>query len=396
MRGISEKIRLLEESQTLLLTQRARALQEAGADVVSLTAGEPDFATPVHIKEAAVRAIDADFTHYTANQGTAELIAAVIDKFAEDNGLRFTPPQVLVSTGAKQSIFNALSAMLNPGDEVLIPSPYWVSYPAIVALADGVPVVVPFPAGAFRPDAGALRRALTPRTRAIILNTPCNPTGVVFTRTEAEEIAAVVREADLTVISDEIYEKMVFDGKKHVSIGALDGMQDRVVTVNGVSKAYAMTGWRIGYMGGPEDIIRGAAKVQGQVTNNANSIAQKATVAALRGPQGPIEAMRGEFQRRRDYVARRLAGASVKDIPPAEGAMFFFPGVGHLFGKKARGKPVRNASDVVEHLLEHHHVAIVPGDAFGSPAHVRISFAASMEDLEKGIDRFIRGIQEIQ
>jgi len=395
MRHLSAKIRNLDESQTLLLTQRARLMQEAGTDVVSLTAGEPDFATPPHIKEAAQRAIEADFTHYTANQGTAELIAAVVDKFSADNDLHFAPPQILVSTGAKQSIFNALSAILNPGDEVLIGAPYWVSYPAIVRLADGVPVPVPFDAG-FRPDMRALRRAVSPKTRALILNTPCNPTGIVFTRSEVEEIAAIVRETDLTVISDEIYEKMVFDARKHVSIGAIKGIRDQVVTVNGVSKAYAMTGWRIGYMGGPEEIIRGAAKVQGQVTNNANSIAQKATVAALRGPQGPIESMRAEFERRRDYVGGRLAQEGPPGVVNPEGAMFFFLGVEHLYGRKARGKVIRNASDIVEHLLEHHHVALVPGEAFGAPGHVRMSFAASMADLEKGVDRYIRGIREIQ
>ena len=395
MRHLSAKIRNLDESQTLLLTQRARLMQEAGADVVSLTAGEPDFATPAHIKEAAQRAIEADFTHYTANQGTAELISAVIDKFSADNDLHYSPGQILVSTGAKQSIFNALSAILNPGDEVLIGAPYWVSYPAIVRLADGVPVPVPFD-GDFRPDARRLRRAIGPKTRALILNTPCNPTGIVFTPSEVEEIAAIVKETDLTVISDEIYEKMVFDGRKHVSIGSVKGIRDQVVTVNGVSKAYAMTGWRIGYMGGPEEIIRAAAKVQGQVTNNANSIAQKATVAALRGPQGPIESMRAEFERRRDYIAGRLAQAGSPGVLTPQGAMFFFIGVERFYGRKARGNVIRNSSDMVEHLLEHHHVALVPGDAFGAPGHVRMSFAASMADLEKGIDRFLRGIQEIQ
>jgi aspartate aminotransferase len=397
MRPLSVKVGNLEESQTLLLTQKARLLQEAGVDVVSLTAGEPDFATPPHIKEAALRAIEADFTHYTANQGTAELIGAVIDKFSADNGLHFTPSQVLVSTGAKQSLFNALCAILNPGDEVLIPAPYWVSYPAIVRLADGVPVIVSFSAASgFRPDIGLLRGAIGPRTRVLLLNTPCNPTGVVFTRDEIEAIAAIVKEANLTVIADEIYEKMVFDGRDHVSIGAVNGIRDQVVTVNGVSKAYAMTGWRIGYMGGPEEIIRAAGKVQGQVTNNANSIAQKATVAALRGPQGPIDAMRDEFQRRRDYVGRRFASAGWTGVLIPEGAMFFFLDVKRFLGNTARGAALAGSADVAAYLLEHHHVALVPGDAFGAPSHVRLSFAASMADLEKGVDRLLRGLQEIQ
>jgi aspartate aminotransferase len=397
MRHLSAKIRNLDESQTLLLTQRARLLKEAGVDIVSLTAGEPDFATPAHIKEAAIRAIEADFTHYTPNQGTAELIEAVIDKFSSDNDLHFSPSQVLVSTGAKQSIYNALAAILNPGDEVVIPSPHWVSYPAIVRLADGVPVTVPFPAASgFRPDSRLLRRAIGPKTRVLILNTPCNPTGTVFTRSEVEEIAAIVKETNITVICDEIYEKMTFDGRKHVSIGSVRGIRDQVVTVNGVSKAYAMTGWRIGYMGGPEEIIRAAGKVQGQVTNNANSIAQKATVAALRGPQGPIELMRNEFQARRDYIMSRLLPGAGPGLRAPEGAMFILLGVGRYLGKTARGTLIRDAAGLVEFLLEHHHLALVPGDAFGAPDHVRISFAASMTDLGKGMDRLLRGLQEIQ
>ena len=397
MRHLSAKIRNLDESQTLLLTQRARLLKEAGVDIVSLTAGEPDFATPAHIKEAALRAIESDFTHYTPNQGTAELIGAIIDKFSSDNDLHFSPSQVLVSTGAKQSIYNALAAILNPGDEVVIPSPYWVSYPAIVRLADGVPVTVPFPAGpGFRPDPRLLRRAIGPKTRVLMLNTPCNPTGTVFTRSEVEEIAGVVRETNITVISDEIYEKMIFDGREHVSIGSIRGIRDQVVTVNGVSKAYAMTGWRIGYMGGPEEIIRAAAKVQGQVTNNANSIAQKATVAALRGPQGPIETMRNEFQARRDYIMARLLPESGPGLRAPEGAMFVLLGVGRFFGKRGRGALIRDAVGLVEYLLEHHHLALVPGDAFGAPDHVRISFAASMTDLARGMDRLLRGLKEIE
>jgi len=392
--GLSAKVRDLEESATLRLTQRARALREAGTDVVALTAGEPDFPTPGHIKEAARRALDQDFTHYTANQGTPELIAAVIEKFRADNALHYSPGEILVSTGAKQSLFNALSAMLNPGDEVIIPAPYWVSYPAIVHLAGGVPVIVP--AGAsFRPDAAAIRRSISPRTRALIINTPCNPTGTVYTRRETEEIAEVARGAGITVVSDEIYEKMIFDGRAHTSIGALPGMLPHVVTVNGVSKSYAMTGWRIGFMGGPEEIIAGAARVQGQVTNNANSIAQKATVAALRGPREPIDAMRAEFQRRRDFVADRFAGRGCPVGTP-EGAMFFLIDCARWKGMSARGRVCATAADIVEHLLEHHHVALVPGDAFGAPHHMRMSFAASMAELDRGVERILRGLEEME
>ncbi|MEW6509333.1 MAG: pyridoxal phosphate-dependent aminotransferase [Bacteroidota bacterium] len=395
MRALSRKILDLEESQTLAFTQRARAMKESGIDIVSLTAGEPDFPTPRHIKEAAIKAIEADFTHYTANQGTPELIDAIIDKFSSDNDLHFSPSQILVSSGAKQSIFNALRAILNPGDEVVVPAPYWVSYPPMVRLADGVPVIVPPADSGFRPDARAIRRAIGPKTRALILNSPCNPTGVVFTRSELEEIAAVVKEAGITVISDEIYEKVVFDGRKHFSIGSLKSISNQVVTVNGVSKAYAMTGWRIGYMGGPEEIIRAAAKVQGQVTNHANAIAQKATVAALRGPQRPIDEMTGEFQRRRDRVVERLGELPRTRIRPPEGAMFLFFTVAPYLGKSVSSGMIRNPADLVVHLLERHRVALVPGDPFGSPDCVRLSFACSMADLEKGLDRVVAGFREL-
>jgi len=392
--SLSAKVLDLEESATLRLTQRARTMREAGIDIVALTAGEPDFATPAHVKEAARRAIDGDFTHYTANQGTPELIAAVIEKFRSENGLHYAPAEVLVSTGAKQSLFNALTAMLNPGDEVVIPAPYWVSYPAIVRLAGGVPVIVP-PSDGFRLDAGGIRTALTQRTRALIINTPCNPTGTVCTEGELGAIASLALEAGITVVSDEIYETMVFDGRVHASIGALPGMLPHVVTVNGVSKSYAMTGWRIGFMGGPEPVIALAARVQGQVTNNANSIAQKATVAALQGPRAPIEAMRDEFQRRRDFVARRFASGGVPQ-PAPEGAMFFLIDCARWIGRSARGRALSTAADIVEHLLEHHHVALVPGEAFGAPHHMRMSVAAPMEELDRGVERILRGLGELE
>lgn len=397
MHPLSRKILEIEESQTLAFSQKARLLQEAGRDVVSLTAGEPDFPTPRHIKEAAIRAIEADFSHYTANQGTPDLIEAVRDKFSADNGLHFSPSQIIASSGAKQSIYNALRALLNPGDEVVIPVPYWVSYPAMVRLADGHPVFAsPRPGGGFRPDPRAIRNAVGPKTRVLILNTPCNPTGVVMTPAELEEIAAIVRETGIAVISDEIYEKVVFDGRRHMSIGAIKSIAGQVVTVNGVSKAYAMTGWRLGYMGGPEEVIRAAAKVQGQVTNHPNAIAQKATIAALRGPQGPIEEMTEEFRRRRDYVAGRLAVLQRLRVRPPDGAMFFFFNVEGYFGSASPAGPIRNALDCVMHLLERHHVALVPGDGFGDPRCVRLSFACSMRELEKGLDRVVAGLKELE
>lgn len=392
---LSRRIQDLEESQTIALTQKVRAMKLAGTDVVGFTAGEPDFPTPRHIKEAAILAIEADESHYTANEGTAELRAAVVDKFAGDNGLHFSPPQVMVSAGAKQSIYNALCAILNPGDEVVIPAPFWVSYPAMVQLAGGVPVIARLRMeGGFRPDARTIRQAIGPKTRVLILNTPGNPTGAVFTLSETEELAALVHDTGILVISDEIYEKVVFDGRKHFSIGSIKNIRDQVVTVNGMSKAYAMTGWRIGYMGGPEPLIRAAAKVQGQVTNNANSIAQKAAVAALRGPQEPIAEMTAVFERRRNYVMERIAAVPDVEVSRPDGAMFLFLSVEKYFGRSAAGRVVRSCTDVVEHLIERHHVALVPGDAFGDPRCVRLSFACGMEEIERGMDRLVRGFAE--
>jgi aspartate aminotransferase len=394
---VSRRIEELGESQTLFFAQQARQLKEAGVDVVSLTAGEPDFPTPRHIKDAAIEALRTDFTHYTANQGMPELLDAIGEKFSLDNGLRFTREQILVSCGAKQSIFNALCAILNPGDEVIIPAPYWVSYPSIVRLAGGIPVVVPLAeAGGYRIDPLLLRKAVTPRTRVLLLNSPGNPTGVALTREEAAGIARVVQESGILAVSDEIYEKVIFDRRIHVSIGSLEGMEDRVVTVNGVSKAYAMTGWRIGYMGGPMDIVHAAAKVQGQTTNNANSIAQKATIAALRGPQEPIQEMTAEFERRRDVVVHRLSGIPSITFTPPEGAMYVLINASGVMGRTGPEGPIANPAALAHYLLHRHHVALIPGDAFGAPTSLRLSFACSRADLEKGLARLARGLEELK
>jgi aspartate aminotransferase len=392
MRPLSQKVREIANSQTLAFTMKAGQLKEKGIDVVSLTAGEPDFPTPPLIKEAAVRAIAADFTHYTPNQGTRELIQAIITKFDADNDLRFSPEQILVSSGAKHSVFNALEAICDPGDEILLFSPYWVSYPEMIRLADGVPVIVPTSIEeGFRPDANRLEGAVTSRSKAIILNSPVNPTGVVYSQKELEDIAAVAQRHGLYIISDEIYEKVTFDRCKHLSIGALRKVRDQVVTVNGMSKAYAMTGWRLGYMGGPALVIEAAAKVQSQVTSNANSIAQKAAYAALCSPIPELERMRREFERRRDGGLEMLSAiAGVKVLPP-QGAMYFFFDVRGFLGSN-----VRTSTDLALYLLEHHHVGVVPGAAFGDDGCLRISFACSMEDLRKGIERIKTGLQELQ
>ena len=392
----SSKVEHLEESLTLALTAKVRSMRDAGINIVSFTAGEMDFPTPRHIKNAGIQAIERDFTRYTPNRGIPELIQAIVRKFSRDNGMSVNPEQILVSSGAKQSIFNALQALCNPGDEVLIPSPFWVSYPEIVKLADAVPVLVPLSFnGGFTLDAQKVKKAITDRTKAIVLNSPCNPTGAVCSRNALEQCADAVRGKNIYIISDEIYEKVIYDGNRHLSIGAFEGMQDHVITINGVSKAYAMAGWRIGYLAGPLSVVDAAAKVQGQTTSNANSIAQKAAVAALDGPENDIRAMVTELQGRRDITYRALAAIKDVDVYMPEGAMFFFFDVRNYFGRKKGTIVVRNSADIALYLLEHHHVALVPGVAFGDDGCLRMSFSCGRAELELGLDRIARGLGEL-
>lgn len=392
MRPLSKKVQEISISQTLAFTMKARSLKESGIDVISLTAGEPDFPTPPLVKDAAIRAIAADFTHYTPNQGTRELILAIIRKFESENGLLFSPEQILVSSGAKHSVFNALQAVCDPGDEVLIFSPYWTSYPEMVRLVDGVPVIVRSSMQeGFRPNEDRLVQAVTARSKAIILNSPSNPTGAVYTRDELKAIAAVAREHGLYIISDEIYEKVVFDSNRHVSIGSLDEVRNQVVTVNGMSKAYAMTGWRIGYLGGPADVVEAAAKIQSQVTGNANSIAQKAALTALSASVPEVEVMRKEFERRRDLASDILSTIPGVDVLRPQGAMYFFFGVGRFL--KTR---MRTSTELALYLLERHHVGVVPGDAFGEPDCLRITFACTTGELTRGLERIKKGFEELQ
>jgi aspartate aminotransferase len=396
MMTLSRKVQSVEESQTLAITAKAKRMKESGIDVVGLTAGEPDFPTPRFVKEAAIKAIEANFTHYTANQGIAELIQAIIRKFSADNNLHFEPKQILVSTGAKHSIFNALQAILNKGDEVVIISPYWVSYPEMVKLADGVPVIVKtrFEEG-FKPDPRALRRAINQKTRILILNSPSNPSGVVFTRSELEDIAQIVKETGIYVITDEIYEKVVYDDHRHFSIGSIKSIRDQVITVNGVSKAYAMTGWRIGYMGGPEPVIEAAGRVQSQVTSNPNSIAQKAAAAALCGPVQEIELMVTEFKRRRDFAYQALSSIRELGVRVPHGAFYFLFDVQAYYGRRSNGQTIRNSVEMAQYLLEKHTVGLIPGAPFGEDRCLRMSYACSMTELEKGLERIRAGLQSL-
>jgi aspartate aminotransferase len=396
MLTLSRKLQEVEESQTLALSAKARSMKESGIDVVSLTAGEPDFPTPRHVKEAAIKAIEANFTHYTANQGIPDLIKAIAAKFARENNLQFEPRQILVSTGAKHSIFNALQAICNKGDEVIILSPFWVSYPEMVKLADATPVIVPTSIeNGFKPDIRKIRQAVNQKTKAIILNSPGNPTGAVYTASDFEDIAAIVKDAGIFVISDEIYESVIYDGNRHCSIGAIQSIRDQVITVNGVSKAYAMTGWRIGYMGGPAAVIELAARIQSQATSNASSISQKAATAALSGPQQEVGVMVEEFLRRRNYVVETLSSMAGVTVFAPGGAFYAFFGLKNFYGRKAKGQVIKNSAEMAQYLLEQHHVAMVPGSPFGDDGCMRMSFACSMDDLNKGLSRLRTGLQQL-
>jgi aspartate aminotransferase len=396
MRILSSKIRNVEESQTLALAAKATRLKAQGIDVISLTAGEPDFPTPRHVKEAAIKAIEANFTKYTATAGIPELLDAIVNKFSNENELHFARDQIVVSSGAKQSIYNVLQALCNKGDEVVFFAPYWVSYPEMVKMADATPVVVATTvAEQFKPNLRKLEHAINAKTKALIINSPNNPSGVVYTRSELEEIAEIVRRTGTFVISDEIYEKVIYDGHKHFSIGSISAIRDQVITVNGVSKAFAMTGWRIGYAGGPLDVMQAAAKVQSQVTSNPNSIAQKATIAALNGSSNDIHTMVEAFAQRRDFVFAKLSEIrGVRAINPG-GAFYFLFDVSSFYGKKFRDQLVRNSATMGTYLLDMHRVATIPGIAFGNDDCLRISYACSMSELEKGLARIKEGLEAL-
>ncbi|MGE5592754.1 MAG: pyridoxal phosphate-dependent aminotransferase [Betaproteobacteria bacterium] len=376
-------------SKTFGVDALVREMRSRGVDIVNFSLGEPDFDTPDHIKDRAVDAIRAGFTKYTPTAGIPELRAAICEKLRADNGLVYSPQEVLVSCGAKHSIFNAVFALCDEGDEVIIPSPYWVSYPEMVRLAGGVPVVVEGDIGnGFKVSASAIEKAITPRTRAMILNSPCNPTGSVYSRREIAEIAEVAVAHGVVVISDEIYEKLVYGGAEHVSIASLGPeIKQLAIVVNGVSKTYAMTGWRVGYAAGPREVIQAMETIQGHVTSNPTSISQKAALAGIAGPKEPVERMRAEFAKRRDYMVRRLNEIPDVTCPAPDGAFYAFPDVSRYFGRRIDDVMIEDSTAFAEALLRHGHVAVVPGIAFGCDTCVRLSYAASMERIAEGLHR---------
>jgi aspartate aminotransferase len=386
---LSRRASEVEESVTLAMTAKANAMKEKGIDVISFSAGEPDFDTPEHIKKAASDALAKGYTKYTAATGLPALKKAVAAKFQRDNGLSFEPSQVVVSCGAKHSLYNVMQAVLQEGDEAIIPAPYWVSYPAMVKCAAATPVVVETTEkDGLKMRADQLAKAITPKTKVLILCSPSNPTGMVYSKAELEALADVVLKHDLLVISDEIYEKLVF-GVPFASIAtARPGMKERTIVVNGASKAYAMTGWRIGYAAGPKEIMDAAGRMQSQSTSNATSIAQYASIAALEGDQSCVEKMRVEYAKRRDYIVGRLRAIPGVVCGEPQGAFYVFPRVSDLYGKSAGGKKITGSVAMAETLLEQANIATVPGSGFGADAHIRFSYATSMEKITAGLDRF--------
>jgi aspartate aminotransferase len=381
---LSATLARVKPSPTIAITTKAATMKAAGGDVISLSAGEPDFDTPAHIREAAKRAIDKGHTRYTAVDGIPELKAAIAEKFRRENGLDYAPAQVTVGTGGKQVIYNALMASLNPGDEVIIPAPYWVSYPDMVALAGGVPVIVPAPIGTgYKITPDQLEAAITPRTKWLIFNSPSNPTGAGYARDELKGLAEVLmRHPHVWVLTDDMYEHIAFDGFVFCTPAEVEpGLADRTLTVNGVSKAYAMTGWRIGYAAGPRELIRGMALIQSQSTSNPCSISQWAAVAALTGPQDFLKSNAATFQRRRDLVVAGLNAAAGITCPVPEGAFYVYPSIAGCLGKTSRGgRPITDDEAFATALLEETGAAVVFGAAFGLSPHFRVSYAAA-DDL---------------
>ena len=397
MTKLAERTQGIKPSVTLVIAAKAGKLRAEGVDVANFSAGEPDFDTPERIKAAAVDALRKGMTKYTDVKGIEPLREAITQKYQREYGLTYRKEDVLVSCGAKHSLYNILQAVLDPGDEVLIPAPYWVSYSDMALLAGGVSKTIPTSeATSFRIRPEQLEGALTPRTRVFILNSPCNPTGASYNRDELLAISRILEKHDCLILADDIYEKIVYDNFQFHNIVALNSrLRERTIIVNGVSKTYAMTGWRIGYALGPGDIIATAAKIQSQSTSNPTSIAQAAALEALCGPQDEVAIMVREFEKRRDLIVERLNSISGFRCLKPQGAFYVFPNVSGLLGKTANGKKLDSPCDVADYLLEEAKAAVVPGGDFGSKEHIRFSYATSLEDIEKGCRRIQEAVEKL-
>ena len=390
---LSDRINSLPASATLTMASKARELKSQGVDIIGLSLGEPDFNTPEFIKEAAIQAVKDNYNSYSPVDGYADLKEAICNKFKRDNGLDYKPSQVVVSTGAKQSIANLCMVLLNPGDEVLLPAPYWVSYSAIATLAEAKSIIIPSSIETdFKITPEQLEAAITPKTKLVMFNSPNNPSGTIYTEAEYRALGKVLEKyPDIYILSDEIYELINY-GKPHFSIAAIPALYDRTITVNGVAKAFAMTGWRIGYIGAPEWIAKACNKMQGQITSGANCIAQRATIAAVNAPVSEIQYMVDEFKSRRTLILNLLSEIPGLKLNEPDGAFYVFPDVSAYFGKTMKGKTINDANDFALFLLEEANVATVTGDAFGNKDCIRISYAASVENIKEAVKRIANAL----
>jgi aspartate aminotransferase len=395
---LSDRIGRIKPSPTLAITAKAKNMVAKGIDVISFGAGEPDFDTPNNIKDKAIEAIREGFTRYTPPGGTDELKEAIRDKLLRDNGLSYDLSQIVVNCGAKHTLYNLAQAFFNRGDEAIIPAPYWVSYPDIVTLAEAKPVIVETSQDqGFIMTPEDFKKAITPRTKAVVINSPANPTGAFYSKEELVKIGEIARKKEILIISDDIYEKILYDGRKFVSIvSILPEMKGLTVVVNGVSKTYAMTGWRIGYAAGPQEIIGAITKIQSQSTSNPTSIAQKAAIEALRGPQDSVAMMTKEFEKRRKYMVDELNNIAGVSCFNPRGAFYLFPNFSAFYGRSFQGKTINNSLDLTDYLLDTARVAVVAGVAFGADNFIRISFAASMETIREGVKRIKEAVDKLE
>ena len=395
---LSKKAAAVKPSSTLAITAKAKELKAQGKDVVGFGAGEPDFNAPENICNAAIDAIKSGFTKYTPASGTNELKEAISKKFKSFNNLDYAPDQIVISNGGKHSLTNIFTALINPGDEVIIPAPFWLSYPEIVKLAGGVPVIVKTTKEqSYKLQAEDLKKAITDKTKAVVLNTPNNPTGMLYTEQELRAIADVVVESDIYVVADEMYENLVYGDQKHISIASFGKeIYDRTITCSGLAKSYAMTGWRIGYTGSSKEIAKMMSSVQSHQTSNPNSIAQRAAVEALNGPQDSVAKMHAEFDKRRQYMYQRICAMPYVSTIEPMGAFYVFVDVSDVLGKDYKGTKIEDTSKMAEILIEEYNVAVVPCADFGFADHIRLSYAISLEQIEKGLDRIETFLKELK
>ena len=394
----SRKAKNINPSITLAITAKAKALKAEGVDVVSFGAGEPDFNTPRNIIDAAFKAMEEGKTKYTPTSGIIELREAICKKLKNDNGLEYNANQIIVSTGAKQCLADVFMAILNPGDEVIVPTPYWVSYPELIKLADGIPVFVEADEYAnYKYTLEALEKVVSDKTKALVLNTPNNPTGTIYNKEELEVIAEFAKKHDIIIISDEMYEKLIYDGEKHISIASLSqDAYERTIVINGVSKAYSMTGWRIGYAAAKEEIIKLMTSIQSHVTSNPNSIAQYASIEALNGPTDELEKMIVEFDNRRKFMINRIGEIEGLDIIYPKGAFYLMINVSNYYGKEINGKTINGSLDFSAKLLDEEKVAVIPGAAFGLDKYIRLSYATAQKEIEEGLDRIEKFVKKLK